>query len=302
MTEVSVDARILEGPHGPLGVRIYQPTDPAGPGLLWAHGGGFVGGDLDMPEADWVAHQFAIRGITVVSLDYRRAPMPQMWARMMGMESPAGGLHRYPVASEETEFAFLWAVESGPAVGPWVLGGASAGGNLAAGCTLRMMNAGGALPALSVLAYPTLHAVQPEMDAETRRALETTDQSWHPTVLDMYENYLGGPVDAADIFAIPGLATSTELFGFPPTMMITSEVDELRISGEAFAASLLEAGTDVELFMEPGSGHGHLNQPDEPTATASIDRFAARILMLTLNPAWTDRPRGETCTARDEVC
>ena len=37
------------GPHGPVPVRIYAPgsADDA-PCLVWMHGGGFVGGHLDM--------------------------------------------------------------------------------------------------------------------------------------------------------------------------------------------------------------------------------------------------------------
>jgi acetyl esterase/lipase len=46
------------GPHGPVPVRVYLP-DRAGnaPRLLWMHGGAFIGGGLDMPEADWVARE-----------------------------------------------------------------------------------------------------------------------------------------------------------------------------------------------------------------------------------------------------
>src|ERR1700746_1705074 len=46
------------GPHGPVPVRIYTPTDhlPAGaPGLVWLHGGGFIGGDPEQREGDRAA-------------------------------------------------------------------------------------------------------------------------------------------------------------------------------------------------------------------------------------------------------
>ena len=72
MTTVTDDT--LDGPHGPLRVRLYRPASAAGVGLVWAHGGGFAAGDLDMPEADGVARGLAERGITVVSVDYRLAP------------------------------------------------------------------------------------------------------------------------------------------------------------------------------------------------------------------------------------
>ena len=263
-----VSARVLDGPHGAVPVRVYASGAPVGPGLVWLHGGGFAGGDLDMPEADWVSQQFAQRGISVVSVDYALAS--------------AGGVH-YPVPSEEAAYAFRWAAAAGLASGPWALGGASAGGNLAAGTVLRLMQESGPVPTLAVLAYPTLHAVQPEPDAALRAALDVdpeADTFGPNAVRGMYENYLGGPVDDAELYAVPGRAAASDLVGFPPTIMITSEVDELRVSGEEFARTLGAAGVEVEYTVEPGTRHGHLNRPGEAAASASLERFARRILSL----------------------
>lgn len=289
MTDIEVADRMLDGPHGPLPVRLYAPPTPSGHGLVWVHGGGFAGGDLDMPEADWVSRSFATRGITVVSVDYRLAPLPQHWADALG-EDPRVGVH-YPIASEEVEFAFLWARSAGLIDGPWSLGGASAGGNLAAGAALRLTHTGDRVPALAVLAYPTLQAVQEAPDAALRALLDAdpdADRFGPAAVLGMYENYLGGPVDDAEVYAIPGTATTEQLLGFPPSIIINGEADELRVSGEAFARALADAGVDVTLATEPGTQHGHVNRPEEPAATATIDRFAARILALPL-PARTAR-------------
>jgi acetyl esterase len=52
----------LDGPHGPLRIRIYTPQTPGLIGLVWLHGGGFVSADIAMPEADWVARSLAERG------------------------------------------------------------------------------------------------------------------------------------------------------------------------------------------------------------------------------------------------
>lgn len=265
---LDVSDRALRGPHGPLPVRVYAPAVPAGPGLVWLHGGGFAGGDLDMPEADWVSRELAARGIAVISVDYALAR--------------AGGAH-YPVPSEEAAFAFRWAVTSGTASGPWSLGGASAGGNLATGATLRLVDEDGPVPALAALAYPTLHAVQQAPDAALRAALDADPDADHfgpDAVREMYENYLGGPVDDAELYAVPGRAAASQLVGFPATIMITSEVDELRVSGEEFARALRTAGVDVEYANEPDTRHGHLNRPDEPAASASLERLARRILSL----------------------
>jgi acetyl esterase/lipase len=184
------------------------------------------------------------------------------------------------VASEEVEFAFRWAAASDLVTGPWVLGGASAGANLATGAALRMLHTGAPLPALVLLAYPTLHAVQATPDATLRALLDAepaADRFGPAVVLGMYENYLDGAVDAAEVYAVPGMATAEQLVGFPPTLMINGEADELRVSGEAFAATLAAAGVPVDVVTEPGTQHGHLNRPDEPQAAASIDRIIARL-------------------------
>jgi acetyl esterase/lipase len=255
-------------------VRIYTPAGAGTdlPCLIWLHGGAFRMGDLDMPEADWTARQVCERAsAVVVSVDYRLC---------------VGGV-TYPVPHDDVVSAVRWVRDNAAALGIDAdrisLGGASAGGNLAAGATLRLMHHDGPIPALAVLAYPTLHAVQGAPDAALRAALDANPEAdgFGPAaVLGMYENYLGGPADGAEIFAVPGTATTADLAGFPPTIMINGEVDELRVSGEAFAASLAAAGTAVDVSTEPGTGHGHLNNPDQAAAAASLDRFAARILEL----------------------
>ncbi|MDZ8201030.1 alpha/beta hydrolase [Microbacterium sp. SSW1-59] len=283
MTDLTITDRVLDGPHGALRVRVYAPAAPTGPGLVWAHGGGFARGDIDMPEGDWVARAFAAKGIVVVSVDYRLAPLPAEWAARAGEPERIDGVH-HPVAREEIAWAYAWASASELADGPWALGGASAGANLATGATLASLHAGDDIAPLLVLAYPTLHPVQPEPDARLRAALDTTpgaDRFGPDVVRGMYENYLGGPVSTADIYAAPGLASASELAGFPPTIMINDDVDELRVSGEAFAQTLRAAHVDIDCSTEPGTQHGHLNRPEEGAAQPSIDRFAARILSLT---------------------
>ncbi|MGY1551366.1 alpha/beta hydrolase [Microbacterium sp. A588] len=277
---VEVADTVLDGPHGPLTVRTYTPSDPSGHGLVWVHGGGFAGGDLDMPEADWVSRAFAQRGILVVSVDYRLAPAPLEGAQ--ASDDRSNGVH-YPVPHDEVIFAFRWAATSGLTDGAWAIGGASAGANLATGAALRLTHDGGTVPDLAVLAYPTLQAVQDAPDAALRALLNadpTADRFRPETVLGMYENYLGGPASEADVYAIPGTATPNQLAGFPATIMINGESDELRVSGEFFARALAEAGVDIDVSTEPGTTHGHLNRPEEPAAAASIDRFAARIQRL----------------------
>ena len=264
-------------------VRVYPAQSPDGTGLVWAHGGGFAGGDLDMPESDWVARQLAASGTTVVSVDYRLAPVPAAWASATGGATRAG--HHYPAASDDMLAAWSWVVDNADRLRidrtRIAIGGTSAGGNLAAGAAIRLIERRfPTLPALAVLAYPTLLAVQPAPGAALRAALDANpgaDRFGPAAVLGMYENYLGGSVDGAPAGAIPGLARPVDLVEFPATLMINGDMDELRVSGEAFAASLRAAGREVEVVVEPGTEHGHLNRPHEPAASASIARIAARL-------------------------
>ena len=157
-------------------VRVYPAgpmTDASGgePGaaLVWAHGGGFAAGDLDMPEADWVARSLAAHGVTVVSVDYRLV----------------GDGCRYPAPSDDVLAAWRWTLDHAAELGidraRLVIGGASAGANLVTGAVLRLLGSGGRvapgeagreLPAGVFLAYPTLLAVQPAPDASLRALLD----------------------------------------------------------------------------------------------------------------------------------
>jgi acetyl esterase len=251
-------------------VRVYPADAPRGAGFVWVHGGGFVGGDLDMPEADAVARGLAARDVTVVSVDYRLA----------------GAATRFPAGSDDVIAAWRWVVENADGLGidasRLAMGGASAGGNLVAGAVLRMIAAddGPQMPAWVLLAYPTLLAVQPEPDAALRSALDAdpaADVFTPEAVRRMYEDYLGTAVDDAPLAAVPGRATAADLRGYPPVLMINDEVDELRVSGEVFAETMRAAGRDIRVLIEPGTVHGHLNRPEEPAWTHSIDLIAGRL-------------------------
>src|SRR5437588_417926 len=54
---VRVEDRTVDAPHGSVNVRVYTPDESARAALVWNHGGGWMGGDLNMAEA----HQVALR-------------------------------------------------------------------------------------------------------------------------------------------------------------------------------------------------------------------------------------------------
>lgn len=272
---MQIEERRIEGPHGEIPVRIYHPAEPTGPrnGLVWMHGGAFCAGDLDMPENDWVARQLVGRGVRVVTVDYRLVPMSaQIATRWQGKPPAPDGLNHYPVASEEVTTAFVWAANHDPARS-WFIGGASAGANLAAGATLRLRDRGGLLPRGLALAYPVVHAELPPLSADLAAKARTLPEEavfWPETVADMNLNYVSDPELLKQPYAFPG---GHDLTGLPPTLVLNSDRDTLRASGEQFAAELATAGVDVTLMREPGTLHGHLNTPPAPEALRSITRI-----------------------------
>ncbi|WP_432496883.1 alpha/beta hydrolase [Kineococcus gypseus] len=257
----SVAAGTAPGPHGPVEVRTYRPRGEPVSAFVWAHGGGFAAGDLDMPESDAVARSLQDAGHLVVAVGYRLA----------------GEGTRWPVPSDDVLAAWSWgrelAAASGVPASRTFLGGASAGGNLAAGAVLRLLDVGGDLPAGVVLAYPTLHAVPPVASAAARHAAATLppgEERWEPpAVAEMYTRYVGEGLDSAPAAVTPGTAP---LEGFPPTFVLVSEADGLRGSAEEFAARLVGVGVPVTCVVEPGTRHGHLNRPEEPACAASLRR------------------------------
>jgi acetyl esterase len=277
-------------------VRVYPASEPNGALLVWAHGGGFLGGSLDMPEADQVARGIAESGVPVVSVGYSLAPAdllleipdegrdPRMPSRaQIEAEVAASGPRvRFPVASLQTVAAFDWAVENAKEFGAdasrVAMGGASAGGNLTAGAALRLRDRAARQASALLLCYPALHVDLPRFSDDLAAALAgvASDRSSEASH-QLHLNYVGDAAELANPYAFPG---GHDVRGLPPTFIVTAGRDHLRASAEAFAAELALVSVDVALVCERGSDHGFLNDVGDPAALRTINRFA-RVLAET---------------------
>ena len=234
-------------------VRTYGTS---GPTLVWMHGGGFMAGDLDMPEADVVARELVARAaVTVVSVGYRLAAFPAGLDDVVAVASSV---------SRDT--------------GPVVIGGTSAGGNLALAGALRLRDAGTA-PAGLVLAYPYLHRVNPPAPPglEDRMAPLPESARFPPAKMTaMATFYLGPRADDPPPYAYPGSASpdAIDFAGLPPTLVIGAGDDDLLPSALDAAARLRAARVPVTEYLEPGVRHGHLNTPGIPGADRTLDEIA----------------------------
>ena len=262
LAPVIVEQVEIPGPHGPVEARVYSNPDvSSASGFVWAHGGAWVAGNLDNPEAHWVALAIAATGVPVLSVEYRKA---------------LNGVH-FPVPSDDVLAAFLAAPALLGDPTNLHIGGASAGANLAAGVAKRLRDGAGPLPAGMVLAYGLFHPTLPDYSDELREALLTdpqVDVVWRAVVPGINLNFVGDEALLDDPYAFPA---NGDVAGMPPAYLINSECDSLRSSGEAFARQLADASVDVVVETEPGTQHGHFDQPLQPHGARSLERIVGWI-------------------------
>ena len=231
--------RDMQGPAGPIGLRIYTPKgDGLFPLMVFFHGSGFVVCDLDTHDAMCRNLCDGI-GCVVVSVDYRLAPE-----------------HKFPAAPDDCLAAVRWAAANAGALrcdtAKIMVAGDSAGGNLAAVTALRIRDEGG--PALigQMLIYPVTDYFQPGTPSMTDNAegygLTRDGMIW------FWNHYVRSPADGVHPHASPLRAAS--LAGLPPALVFTAEYDPLRDEGEYYADALRKVGVPVEMKRWPGMNHG----------------------------------------------
>jgi acetyl esterase len=240
---------------------------PTGPTLLWLHGGGFFRGSPDLPEAHEVASSLAKLGLTVATTGYRLAPAPGI-AWVKPHDRPGRG--RFPSALDDVIAAYREVSEASPA--GVILGGASAGACLAAATVLRAL-ADGLHPRGAVFAYGFFHARHPRTRDRRHQSDRHRRLTHAPWALNMANrNYAGSEEALVSRFAFPG---GHELAGFPRTLLINAEHDNMRESGDVFAAELGATGADVQHHVLPGTRHAFLNRPRLRAFSTAISIIAA---------------------------
>ncbi|GIF95618.1 alpha/beta hydrolase [Catellatospora citrea] len=230
--------REIDGPDGPLPIRIYRPVSGDElPVLVYFFGGGWTLGTIDTSDAVCRSLANAV-GCLVVAAGYRLAPE-----------------HKFPAAVHDCHAAVRWVAANAAAIGAdparIAVGGDSAGGNLAAAVTL-LARADGDLPlAGQLLVYPNT-----DHRSHTASLREGTDPYlFNATSVAWYwANYLATPEDGLNPLASPLRADS--LAGLPPALVVTAEYDPLRDQAEEYARRLGREGVPVTLTRYDGMVHG----------------------------------------------
>lgn len=278
-------------------LRVYPADTPNGSALVWLHGGAFMFGTLEMPEADQVGRRLSALGTTVISVDYTLAPLDALDAfaapepdaefpspeQLRAEAEAAGPRARFPVAGLQTVAAFDWAVANAATYGAdparVSLGGASAGANLSAGAAMRLRDRGTTSPRVLALVYPSVHDGILEPNAETAEILLDVPPARLFTSemrAAINRNFLPDGHDPHG-YAFAG---GHDLAGLPEVLIVNAERDSLRPSGEAFAAELAAASVDVRVVREPGAMHGYLNEVGHPASEHTLALLAETVARL----------------------
>lgn len=213
------------------GVRLFRPAgvpEPT-PALLWIHGGGYILGSAQQDDA--LCTRFCRKlGITVGSVEYRLAPE-----------------HPYPTPLEDCYSALTW-LAALPSVDPGriAIGGASAGGGLAAALALLARDRGDLTPAFQLLVYPMLD------DRSAGDPANSNYRLWNARSNRFgWSAYLG---NADPQVAVP--ARRDDLGGLAPAWIGVGTNDLFHDEDLTYAERLKNAGVPCEVEVVPGAFHG----------------------------------------------
>ncbi len=252
--------KLVTGSDGKLTARIFTPAGNGPfPVLVWFHGGGWVLGDLD--RSDGVCRSMcASAGCIVVSIDYRLAPET-----------------KFPGPVEDCYEATKWVYENALSLNGdpdnIMVGGDSAGGNLAAAVSIMAKDRKTPKIIFQVLVYPVIaknFTTQSYKDNGEAYGLTEDTMVW------FWDQYLKNESDADNPYAAPIKNKNPK--GLPEAFLLTAEYDPLRDEGEAYAKFLNENFVKTEYICYEGMIHGFFGMLDDVDASKQAIADVARAI------------------------
>ncbi|MBE1601836.1 MULTISPECIES: alpha/beta hydrolase [Streptomyces] len=228
------------GPTGEVRARVVRPAGALGtlPVILYIHGAGWVFGNAH--THDRLVRELAVgANAAVVFPEYDLSPEA-----------------RYPVAIEQNYAVARWIVTEGAGhrldAGRIAVAGDSVGGNMTAALTLMAKERGDVPLVQQVLFYPVTDA---GFDTASYHRFAEGYFLRRDAMQWFWDQYTTDERQRAEITASPLRATTEQLTGLPPALVITGEADVLRDEGEAYANKLREAGVPVTAVRYQGVIH-----------------------------------------------
>ena len=243
------------------------------PALVYLHGGGFrMGSRRSVEHSMRLLAQLA--ETDVFSVEYRLAPE-----------------HPFPCATDDAWNALRWVCRNAARLGVdrsrILIGGDSAGGNLAAACARRDRDMRTQLLKGMLLVYPVLCQCEPDIPGyhfscgdyeiceEQRPLIEALIFSIKNT-MDRFRLYTQTAAEDRSPDASPLL--DGKFTGLPPTWLFCAEFDSLTQQARAFASHLAQAGVPVQLTIYRGMHHGFMNRLGQYPQAALLHREMADVI------------------------
>ena len=234
-------------------VHIATPAELKGDDLAYLdiHGGALIYGGGEPCRLAGAARADQ-HGVRCYSVDYRMPPE-----------------HPYPAALDDCLAVYRWLLQR-HAPQNIIVGGASAGGNLAAALALRARDEGLPLPSALVLQTPELDLTE---SGDSFRTNQTIDVILSGPLMATNLLYASGQ-DLAHPYLSPLFGDFTR--GFPPTLLQTGTRDLFLSNTVRMHRALRRAGVPVELHVFEGMPHfGFGGAPEDIELAAEISRFVA---------------------------
>jgi len=219
---------------------IMKPQEVHGtPGvLLFIHGGVWIVGNFQN-------HQRLLRDLVVgsgqIGVFVEYTPLPAA---------------KFPTQLEESYAALKWVAENAGEFGGdgrrIAIAGNSVGGNMTAALTLMAKDRNGPKMAYQVLLIPATDA---SVDTESYHEFGTGRFLSRALMKYGWDLYAPDEKTCNNPYVSPLRASSGELQGLPPALVITAENDPLRDEGEAYAHKLMDAGVAVTATRYAGMIH-----------------------------------------------
>jgi acetyl esterase/lipase len=235
--------------HASIHVATPETIVERGCAYLDFHGGALVfgGGEACRAQARMQADQ---HGALCYGVDYRMPPE-----------------HPYPAALDDAMAAYRYVLER-HAPSQIVVGGRSAGGNLAVAMLLRARDEGLPLPAGQILLSPQVDLTE---SGDSFQVNQTVDVVLPGALMRSNELYAGG-ADLSHPYLSPLFG---DLTGFPPTFLQSGTRDLFLSNAVRMHRALRRARVDAELHIFEAMPHGGFqgNTPEDGELAAEVSRF-----------------------------
>ncbi len=211
--------------------RFVPPQARPGVLVLFFHGGSYIYGSTATSHAEVIAQIAFVSGIEVIGVDYRLAPE-----------------HVYPAQLDDALAAFDALVATGTDAASIVVGGDSAGGNLAIELQLALRDRGGPQANAAVLLSPWSDLTMPGASFEDN---DRFDFGTRDVLVRQAQAFVGNvPLDDPRVSPV-----YAKLEGLAPTLITVGDAEIPRDDILELAKLLKEAGVDVTLHVAQDMPH-----------------------------------------------